>query len=296
MLHEYSEDGVGENSRVHGEKYTLRFLGLFEQRTGSRVYNVGISNNSSFVRNTYNQDAIVRIAVNQSQTAIVGEYSDRFKNWGVVCNMRAAYDHVGQAERSIDKFHVLPAVNVTYRPADRWFLRYAASLDYAMPSAAEISAIEQPVQTGIIRRGNPNQKPFRIINQSFNASIEHRLFSAEATVKYRNEHNPIMESVIFEKNHFVRTYFNQRSFQRLVTGVSLSLRPWQNHLSITAEPMLNRYISHGIDYSHCHNIFRVGLSVDFNYDNWLAYGNIMSGPANKRTKQFISRRQIQSFS
>lgn len=45
--------------------------------------------------------------------------------------------------------------------------------------------------------------------------------------------------------------------------------------------MLNRYISHGIDYSHCHNIFRLGWSMDFSYRNWLAYGNIMSGPANK---------------
>ena len=84
----------------------------------------------------------------------------------------------------------------------------------------------------------------------------------------------------FEEGQFVRTYFNQRSFQRLMFGGNISVQPWKEHLSITASPMLTRYISHGIDYSHCHNIFRVGLSVDFSYGNWLAYGNIMSGPAN----------------
>lgn len=281
MLHLYSENGLGEISDVNGRKYSLKFLGMLEQHAGSRIWRVGISNNSSFVRNTYNLTDIVKIAVNQSQTALVGEYSDRFGNWGVMCSLRAAYNHSRQEKRSIDKIYVLPAAGITYRPAEKWFLRYTASLDHTMPSAAELSAIEQPVQTGMIRRGNPGLKPFRIISQSFSANFEHRIFGVDARVEYRNEHNPIMESVIFEKGGFVRTYFNQRSFRRLMAEVSLSVRPWQNHLSITAEPMLTRYISHGIDYAHSHNILRMGLSVDFNYGNWLAYGNILSGPANR---------------
>ncbi|MDE6239079.1 MAG: hypothetical protein K2M54_03725, partial [Muribaculaceae bacterium] len=61
---------------------------------------------------------------------------------------------------------------------------------------------------------------------------------------------------------------------------SVSICPWHNHLSIMAAPMLTRYFSHGTDYRHCHNIFRVGLSVDFSYNHFIAYGNIMSGPAN----------------
>lgn len=281
ILHAYSEDGFGECSRTDGEKYSLKFLGMFEQREGSRVWNVGLSNCSSFVSNIYNQEDMVKVDVHQSQTAVIGEYSDRFGNWGLLCNLRAAYNHMRQKEVNIDRFFMLPALNATYRPSDKCFLRYAASLDYVMPSIAGISAVEQSVQIGMIRRGNTNLKPFRIIDQSFSASFEHRIFSVDARVEYSNEHNPIMESVIFDDGKFVKTYFNQRSFQRLIAGVSVSLRPWQNHLSITAEPVLTRYISHGIDYSHCHNIFRVGLSVDFNYGNWLAYGNIMSGPANK---------------
>ncbi|MDE5821759.1 MAG: hypothetical protein K2H63_04645, partial [Paramuribaculum sp.] len=121
---------------------------------------------------------------------------------------------------------------------------------------------------------------FRVIDQSFDASFESDWVGVNARVEYRNEHKPVMESVIFENGQLVKTYFNQHSFQRLIFGGAVSLRPWKDHLSITASPMLTRYISHGIDYSHCHNIFRVGLSVDFSYGNWLAYGNIMSGPAN----------------
>ena len=281
MFHVYSENGFEESSRVNGNKYSISFLAMYEQHTGGRAWNVGVSNSSSFVRNAYILDDMARIAVNQSQTAIVGEYSDRFGDWGIICNVRATYNHLGQEGTDIDRFYALPSMNITYRPSAKWFLRYAASLDYSMPSAAEISAVEQPVQAGMIRRGNPDLKPFRVISQSFGATFEHRIVSVDARVEHRNEHNPIMESVMFENDRFVRTYFNQRSFRRLIAGISVSLRPWQDHLSITAEPVLTRYISHGIDYAHSHNIFRIGLSVDFSYGGWLAYGNIMSGPANK---------------
>lgn len=281
ILHEYTENGVGESSRVNGNKFAVKFLGMYESRKESRVWNVGISNNSSVIHNVYYQNGRTGINVAETQFALVGEYSDRFGNWGTTLNLRTAYNHLKQESRSIDKLSVLPTVSVSYRPYDKWFMRYSASLDYIMPGASEISDVSQPVQDGIIRRGNPALNPFRVINQSYSVSYDSRYISAEAIIDYRNEHNPIMESTIFENGNFVRTYFNQKSFQRLRTGISLSVRPWKDHLSITAEPMLNRYISHGIDYSHCHNIFRLGLSMDFSYRNWLAYGNIMSGPANK---------------
>ncbi|MDE5930016.1 MAG: hypothetical protein K2H03_05990, partial [Muribaculaceae bacterium] len=135
--------------------------------------------------------------------------------------------------------------------------------------------VEQSIQSGMVRRGNPGLKPFRVIDQSFDASFENHLIGVNARAEYRNEHKPVMESVIFDDGRFVRTYFNQRSFQRLIFGGSVSIRPWKDHLSITASPVLTRYFSHGIGYSHCHNIFRVGLNVDFSFGNWLAYGIIM---------------------
>lgn len=282
MIHEYTENGAGEYSRVHGNKYTLKFLGMYEHRSGSRSWNSGISHNSSVTHNVYSQEYMRKKAdVTQSQTAIVAEYSDRWGRWGTVLNIRAAYNHMKQDNRSIDRIFLLPAVNVSYRPADNYFLRYTVSLDYVMPGVSEISAVAQPVQSGMIRRGNPALRPFHVIDQAVTASFGCRCVTVKAIAGYRNEHNPVMESVIFENGEFVRTYFNQRSFQLLRLGGTLSARPWKDHVSITAEPMLYRYFSHGIGYRHCHSIFRIGLSVDFNYGNWLAYANIMSGPENK---------------
>lgn len=281
MAHDYAENGVGEISRVNGNKYTVKFLGMYENRKGSRVWNVGVSNNTSVIHNVYLQSGGTKINVTETQSALVCEYSNRFGNWGTTFNLRATYDHLKQESRSIGKLFVHPTLSVSYRPFEKCFMRYSTSLDYIMPGASEISEVSQPVQDGMIRRGNPALNPFRVINQSYSVSYDSRYISVEAVIDYRNEHDPIMESTIFENRNFVRTYFNQKSFQRLRTGISLSVRPWKDHLSITAEPMLTRYFSHGIDYRHCHNIFRIGWKLDFSYGHWLVYANIMGGSENR---------------
>ena len=280
MLHEYSENGFGESSLVTGRKYAGRFLGMYENRVGSRVWHLGVSTDLSYLRNRYENDGFFNVNIRRSETALMAEYSDRFGSWGVMGNLKGVYRHLSQQSGKLDRLFLLPEVNISFRPIDRWFLRYSFSMDYKMPQAAEISDVEQPIQAGMVRRGNPDLKPFRVIDQSFDASFESGMFGVDPRIEYRNEHRPIMESVLFSDGRFVRTYFNQRSFQRLTFGGSVSLRPWKEHLSIAAMPMLTRYFSHGLDYSHCHNIFRVGLSVDFSYGNWIAYGGIMSGPAN----------------
>ncbi|MDE5635854.1 MAG: TonB-dependent receptor, partial [Muribaculaceae bacterium] len=273
MSHEYSEDNDTENNRVNGDKYALKFICMYEYLAGSRRWSIGVSENSSIIGNTYYRNTPERIRINRSESALLAEYSNRSGNWFMTGNIRVAYHHLGQSGRNIDKVFALPSASISYKPSAIWFMRYSASLDYTMPSAAEISDIIQPIQAGMVRSGNTGLQPFRVIVQSFDASFESEYVSVNPRIEYRNEHNPIMESVVFENGLFVRTYFNQRSFQRLTIGGAVSFRPWKSHLSVTAEPILTRYFSHGIDYHHCHNIFRLGLSADFSYRNWLAYAS-----------------------
>lgn len=282
VLHEYSENAIGEQSRVDGDRFTVRWLGLFENRVGGRAWSAGLSGNSSFMENTYRQGDIPAVVkVRRSEAALTGEYSNRFGRWGISGNARLEYRHLAQGLRDIDGVFFLPSASVSFRPFEKCFLRYAVSLDYTMPAAAEISDVEQPIQTGMVRRGNPALQPFRVTVRSLVVSYDSRFVRLEGRMEYRDERNPVMESVIFEENRFVRTFLNQRSFRRLTAGGSVSVRPWKDHLSLTAEPVLTRYFSRGTDYRHDHTVFRVGMSADFSYGHWLAYGSIIPGPANR---------------
>ena len=280
MLHEYSENSDKEINHVRGNKYSMKLLAMYEYRAGSRICNIGVSNSISSIDNTYYQSSHTTLRINRSETAISGEYSDRFGNCNVAGGLRTSYHHISQLRKHLDRLSVSPSFTISYRPSGKWFMRYTASVDHVMPSAAEISDIVQPIQTGLVRRGNPGLHSFRVIEQSVDVSLESGFISAAPHVEYRHEHRPIMESVIYEQGQFVRTYRNQRSFQRLTIGGTVSLHPWSNHLTITADPQLRRYFSRGVDYNHFHNIFRLGLGIDFSYGKWLAYANVISGPAN----------------
>ena len=132
----------------------------------------------------------------------------------------------------------------------------------------------------MVRRGNPELKTSAEVSQQFAAGYDLGWINAHMTLDYSYEKHPVMESVTYENGMFVRSYDNQRSFQRLLARASLNVRPWMDHLSFTVSPVIDRYFSHGNSYRHAHTIFRLGLGVDFSYGNFLFYANTMSGPAN----------------
>ena len=280
MLHEYQEDNTGYESRVNGHAYNSKINLIFENRIGSRVWSAGVIQTNSSTSNRYTDLKSSTIRSYRAETMAYGEYGTRFGSWGIMADMRITHRHASQGDYSLNRFFVEPSANVSFRPTDNWFIKYDIQLNHRLPSIAALSDVIQTIQPGMIRRGNPSLNPYRCIDQSVTAAFDHRYFSLEGQVAYRNENRPVMGSVIYEEGTFVNTFFNQKSFQKLTADASLTIKPWNDHLSLSANPSLTRYFSHGYDYRHCHTIFRLGLGLDFNYGHWLLYGNIMSGPAN----------------
>lgn len=280
MLHEYSEDYEAQTDKVTGSKHSARVFGMYENHKDSRVWSVALSANGSAIANTYHMPEPVKLHIRQADAGLAGEYSNRFGNWNVMGNVKVDYRHMTFSTGNINRVLLSPALSVSYRPWNFCFMRFSSSIEHKMPGAAQVSDVVQLIQPGMVRTGNPELKPFRVLNQAFDILFETPNISLNPRIEYINEHNPIMESILFNDGQFVRTYLNQRSFQRLALGGTVSLSAWKKRVSVSVEPCLMRYFSHGVDYRHCHNIFRLGLSVDFNYKNWLAYANIMSGPTN----------------
>ncbi|MDE6392175.1 MAG: hypothetical protein K2L59_02750, partial [Muribaculaceae bacterium] len=59
MKHEYYENGTGSASRVNGDRYAVRFLGMYGFRQGSHACDIGVSYDGSFLRNAYFSDSQV---------------------------------------------------------------------------------------------------------------------------------------------------------------------------------------------------------------------------------------------
>ena len=177
-------------------------------------------------------------------------------------------------------FALNPSINVGIRPASSWWLRYSFVMGKKMPSAAEMTDMDQIIQPGMIRRGNPELEAFTHMRHEFGGGWEGKLVQVDANISFLDERNPVMESIMVEHNSLVRIYENQRYFRRLSAEATLTVRPWSEHLSIWASPLLMHYMSGGHGYSHRQSIFRLRFGLDFSYGNWIFMAQTLSGPAN----------------
>lgn len=282
----YSEslaDAIVSESRpeVSGDKRSLIAEAIYEQKRGDTRLSGGLRHTQAYTANRYGGTGMVtRVVMRQAETSAFVECGIERDAWGATGGLRAVRLRYSQAGQATERYALQPSVRLTLRPSESLFLRYSASLDTQMPSLADMNDVAQEVQTGIIRRGNPSLKPFRVLDQLVSASLNSTLVDVDVTLGCRHEYHPIMEYVMFEDGLFVRTYANQRSFQRLNAEATVTLRPWRKHLSIALTPLVYHYISHGKDYRHTHTISRLKIDADLTFGNWMLSYNTMMGAAN----------------
>lgn len=267
-------------SDVSGDKYSLIAEGIYEQTIGGGRLSAGMRCTQAYTDNRYRGTDMAAVSMRHTEGAAFAEYAYRNAVWGVAGSVTARYIRYAQDCYRIRQFAVQPSVRFTFQPADRLQLRYNANLSTETPSLADMSDVVQEVQTGMVRRGNPLLRPFRVFNQKFAAGYSGGMLSVDLTAGYRHEFNPIMETVMYDDGMFVRTYDNQRSFRRIDVEMAVTLRPWRDHLSLSVTPIIYRYFSRGNDYSHCHTIKRLKVDADLSYSNWLLSYTTMMGPAN----------------
>lgn len=268
-------------SDVTGDKYSLIAEAIYEQRRGGIRLSGGLRHAQAYTANRYDgTGGAALVAMRQAETSAFAEGGIGRDAWDVTGSLRTTRLHYSQGGQATERYALQPSARLTLRPSERLFVRYSAGLRTQIPSLADMSDVEQVVQPGMVRRGNPGLKPFRVLDQQLSAGVSSRLLDIDVTVGCRHEFRPIMESVLFEDGIFVRTYANQRSFRRLNAEATVTLRPWGKHLSVALTPLVYHYVSHGNDYRHTHTIGRLKVDADLTFGSWTLSYNMMMGAAN----------------
>lgn len=275
------DDLLSENlSDIRGKKYSLIAEGIYEKSLGHHRLSTGLRHLQAHTDNRYTGTSAATVAIRQAETAAFAEYRYQRDAWSATGSLTASRIRHSQAGRRTQHYFLHPSAQLTCQPSDRLLLRYDLKLRTQSPALSALSDVVQEVQTGMVRRGNPGLKPFRILDRQLTADYGSRLLDVSLSVGYRHEHRPIMETVCYEEGLFVRTYENQRSFRRLSAEATVTLRPWQEHLTLSVTPLLYRYFSRGNAYRHIHTLRRLKVDADFVWGNWLLSYNTMMGPAN----------------
>ncbi len=284
-LHTYREETAGVGgadivSDVTGRKFALFAEAYYQIRAANFNITAGARHSQSRADNDYTGSETARVIVNRAESSAFGELNFNTGAFNLLANLTASRLSTSQNSLSRQKFAVNPGFGADWEPSNRLRLRYNMNLTHRQPPIADMSDVVQTVQPGMVKRGNPSLRSFRVIDQKLSASFYHPIVSADLLIDYRHEKNPVMTSTSFSRNRFVITPENQVSFQELRSELCLTLRPWADHLSIALSPSLSRYFSHGNNYRHERGIFHLGVNIDFNYGNFTFNGSLMTGAAN----------------
>lgn len=280
-IYQEKKDGILETdilSDITGKKYSMITEAIYEKKIGNDKITGGLKHIQSYTNNKYESIVATTVSLRQSESFAYTEYQMRRGKWSYMANLTFSRFYYSQNENQNEKYALQPSLRITYNTNKDLFFRYSVALKNNTPSIAYLNDVEQPVDLLLVRRGNPELKSYRSVNQAFNAAYSKGIFAIDALVGYNYEDKPIMESTVYEGGKFVRTYNNQKSFQNLSAEVAFKVKPWKDHISFSVIPMINRYISEGHDYLHTYTMRAVRLNLDFNYQHWIASFTTITPP------------------
>lgn len=257
-------------SDISGNKYSLIGEGIYERKIGEAKLTGGIKHVQTYTNNEYKGSTIADISMRQAESYMYGEYQLKKGKFNYMANLSVIRFYYSQGQDAQKKYTLQPSVRIGYNPNDDVYFRYRFNVWNHTPSLANLNNVEQAIDSLQIRRGNPGLKTYQSYNNTLTAGYKKGIFSADLYTMYSYQNKPVMESIIYENNMFIRTYENQKAYHRITGELTLKLKPWKDYITLTAAPAINRYISIGNNYTHTYTNERIRLSIDVMYKNWVA--------------------------
>ena len=264
-------------SYVAGKKYSLIGEGLYEKMFEAGRLSSGIKHSQAWTDNTYTGTVGGNTDMRQSETYLFAEFSGKVKKLSYMGGVGVARSWFRQqGEDSYQYYSFRPKISLQYNMTDRMFLRVGGSAGNASPSLSELSAIEQIVDTLQIRRGNPNLTPHMNYNTYLNYEYKKGIFTGGANFYYRYSPDMIMEETLLENDKFIRTYANQKSWQKISGDLNVRFGPIKNILMFNLTGGINHFISEGHTYRHTYTNLYYSAAVMAMYKKFMAMFQIGS--------------------
>lgn len=221
-------------SDINGNKFSLIAEGVYEKRFGASTLTAGVRHLQAYTDNEYSGVEAIPVSMRQAESSVYAGLRRKAGKWGCMGNLAATRIYYSQGGVHTCRLALQPSANVSFEPTADSYIKYKVELRTDAPSLSAMSAVEQNIDAGQVRRGNPALDAFRTLDQSVTAGYGGRVVSADVSVGYRHEFHPVMESVKYENGLLVRTYENQKAFQQLSAELTLTVRPWKDYVSLSA--------------------------------------------------------------
>ncbi len=257
-------------TNVEGDKYSVIAEGIYEKGFKNSKLSAGLKHTQSISDNEYTGNTIAHTKMKQSDTYAYAEFQQKINKFNYAVGMGVSRAWFKQSGEGYTNYNLRPTVRLTYNITDNMFLRYRGVVYSNSPSLSDLSETQQLIDTLQIRRGNPNLKPVRSIDNHLTYNMRHGILSTNLQVMHSYQHKPIMEEVLRENNKFVRMVDNQKSWQRMATELEIKVGPIKDILTISFTNGLRYFDSKGNNYHHTHTNWYYRIDVMANYKNFSA--------------------------
>jgi hypothetical protein len=262
------EDPFTSRSNITGTKYSLITEAIYEKKLPKGKLTGGLRHTQSHTQNIYTGNVSRHVELNVSQTYGYAEAQLRKNKLNYTFGLGVMRTFNSQDQNSMEKYIFRPALRIVYNINDKAYIRYNGFVSGYPPSLSDLNNVTQNMDDLQIQQGNPNLQTVWFASNTINAGYNRGVFGAEFYTHYRYHHKPIMEQIFLADNRFIHTNLNQKAFHRFHTEVTLRLKPWKEHITLSLTPRFNHYISRGTDYHHTYSNWQIRSSLMTNHKNW----------------------------
>ena len=165
---EYNEDETFTqiHSDVKGRHYSIIGEGFYENRFEKGTLTVGLSHKQSWTHNDYAGNYTSKTELTQANTYLYGEYGGKVNDFSYTAGI--GISRLAMSQKGYDTYtqvYLRPKLSLRYQFNKAFNARLRYKLISHAPELAELSDVEQAIDSLQINKGNPN----------LNAYIQHEL-------------------------------------------------------------------------------------------------------------------------
>lgn len=263
-------------SGAKASRYSIIGEGIYENSMDIGRLSVGIKHLQAYTDNQYMGDYRTKAKMDESETAVYAEFQKKIKKVTYTVGIRGTRSFVNQ--RGVDTYQTysfLPVVRLNYNPSNNLSLKYSFQAARQLPSLAQLSAVEQIIDSFQVRKGNPTLRPNMAYTNNLSFDFRKKNIGVSFFSMYQYADKPSMDVTLFEDNHFIRTYDTYRNFQRINMEGSFSWKLFKEFAQLSLNGGMNRYISNGFqDIRYRYTDWYYGVNLTLIYKKWMLNGSV----------------------
>lgn len=256
-------------SLAKGDKYSLIGEAIYEKSWEKGRLSAGLKHTQVSVNNKYAGTVDYANKMLEANTYAYLQFAGKIKKLDYTVGAGVYRSWLKQ--EGVDKYEAYtfrPAVSVTYTPVDKFYIRLNGSIENYSPSLADISAVDQYIDSLQIQRGNPELQPYDYYKFSLNSEFRFGKSSLSLWGMYMNFPDAIMEETYMEGDRFVRTNLNQKHLHQLMGSLTFKTRFFRDIFSLSLTGGSNYFVSEGHTYRHTYTNLYYRASLFANYKQW----------------------------